>query len=292
MNVTLVGIGNVGGALAIGLAHAGYNVDQLIVRSKKTATRIKRKFDLSAPISTWEKVRKVDSSCVIICTDDFEIENAAERLKPFLSKTQVVLHTSGSRSSDVLANLALIGCETGSMHPLVSISDPMIGTGRFKGVYFCVEGSKKAVYRARRIARDVGALTFTVPTNKKSLYHASAVTAAGHMVALFDSAVDMLHSCGVSRNEAAKVLLPLTKSTVENLAIQSPVKALTGTFARLDVVGLGKHLEALEKIPSELREVYMVLGVQSLVLLEENGVKDPRVNEMRRMIFMAKGKRR
>jgi len=51
-----------------------------------------------------------------------------------------IFHTSGSLSSEILKDLKAVGCPTGSIHPLVSISDVRLGAERFADAYFCVEG--------------------------------------------------------------------------------------------------------------------------------------------------------
>ena len=69
----------------------------------------------------------------------------------------------------------------------------------------------------------------------KALYHAAALTAAGHLTALIDLAMEMLVSCGLNRRAAQEVLMPLVESAVNNLKASPPEKALTGTFARGDL---------------------------------------------------------
>lgn len=292
MDVTIVGVGKVGGAFAIALSRAGYRVRQLIVRDRKIANKVSKFVGSGVEIKRWEAVRNIDSKLILICTSDPDIESAAEQVAEFAQLGQIVLHASGSLTSKILEPLAKRGCELGSVHPLVSVSDSVLGAELFTGAYFCVEGTKKATSASRKLVRSIGGNPFTIATDKKALYHASAVTVAGHVVALFDSGLEMLMKCGVDRNTAQKVLLPLTKSTIENLSSQSPEEALTGTFARLDVAGLDRHIKAFGDIPKEVTDVYYDLGERSLALLESKGREDPRIDEMRRMIFMAKGKRR
>jgi len=93
----------------------------------------------------------------------------------------------------------------------------MKGSELLSGAYFCVEGSKKAVPLARKLVREIGGKPFTIPTDKKALYHASAVTVAGHVVALFDTGVEMLMACGVGRREAEKVLLRYQQRSCETI---------------------------------------------------------------------------
>jgi predicted short-subunit dehydrogenase-like oxidoreductase (DUF2520 family) len=203
----------------------------------------------------------------------------------------IVFHTSGSTPSSVLEPLREGGNRIGSLHPLVSISSPELGPERFPGAYICVEGDAEAVQVGREIVRDVGGKPFCIETRFKTLYHAAAVTACGHLVALFDAAIEMMTDCGLSREESTEILLPLVASTVSNLEEQSTAKALTGTFARADSETFTRHLAALNEIGSdELLEIYLLLGERSLELAAKAGVNAERIEKMRSKVAVAKSK--
>ncbi len=231
------------------------------------------------------------SDLVFITTQDACIGPAAREAGPLIQSKPVIFHTSGAHSSSVLGDLAARGFATGSIHPLVSISRPDMGPERFRGAYFCVEGDEGAIGLGQTIVEDLGGRPFTVDTRFKTLYHAAAVTACGHLVALFDSAVEMMGKCGLSPEESREVLLPLVESTVDNLATQSPAEALTGTFARADVETLTRHLTALnENVSDDLLEIYLLLGERSLELAAKQGVSAERVEKMRAKVSIAKTK--
>ncbi len=111
----------------------------------------------------------------------------------------------------------------------------------------------------------------------------------GHLVALIDVAIEMLTKCGLEEKNARDVLLPLIKSTVENLTIQTTAAALTGTFARADVETLEKHLEILrETVSNEALEVYLQLGNRSLHLAEVQGADVKKLEKIREKLSLAK----
>ncbi len=198
-------------------------------------------------------------------------------------------HTSGSLSSDVLHVLKNIGCKVGSIHPLVSISDSVLGAERFENGYFCVEGDAESVNIAEKIIADLKGKFFRVATEYKTLYHASAVTVSGHLVALVDTAIEMLSKCGLENAEAREIFLPLIKSTVENLQTQTTFEALTGTFSRADVETFDKHLKILrENVSSEALEVYLQLGMRSAHLAERQGANREKLREILEKIALAK----
>jgi predicted short-subunit dehydrogenase-like oxidoreductase (DUF2520 family) len=287
MKISIIGIGRVGGALAIALAKNGYEIENLVARKKENAEKIAE--FIKSNILTENQFNQISSDIVFITTQDFEIENAAKSLAANLTIKPIIFHTSGSLSSEVLQNLKEIGCQTGSIHPLVSISDSSLGAERFKDAYFCVEGDDEAVKIAEEIVENLGGKSFSIETKYKTLYHASAVTACGHLIALIDVAIEMLTKCGLDEKNAQEILLPLIKSTVENLSTQTTAAALTGTFARADVETLEKHLEVLqEDVSTEALEVYLQLGNRSAHLAEVQGASAENLKKMREKISLAK----
>ena len=105
--------------------------------------------------------------------------------------------------------------------------------------------------------------------------------ASPHAVALLDIALEMLGRCGISPGRAQKVLLPLMKSTVENLTTQSPARALTGTFLRGDVATVRRHLSAIksEKLDEALK-AYVLLGQRSLSLAQRRNSDRDRLKQI------------
>jgi predicted short-subunit dehydrogenase-like oxidoreductase (DUF2520 family) len=109
--------------------------------------------------------------------------------------------------------------------------------------------------------------------------------ASGHMTALFQIATEMLRLCGLNEKRARAVLLPLVRSTVENLATRTPARALTGTFARADVETMRRHLAALRsQTDSAALAAYALLGLRSLQLAAKNDVNEAALKEMARLL--------
>jgi predicted short-subunit dehydrogenase-like oxidoreductase (DUF2520 family) len=290
-SISIIGIGRVGGALAIALSDAGHTIDLLVHRGSETLDRIASRLLPTTKLAEISSVPQIKSDIVLITTADPDIKTVAERLAGSLVGSPVVLHTSGSLSSEVLSGLSTIGCSTGSMHPLVSISDALSGSGSFTDAYFCVEGDPAALEATNAIVESLGGRPFSIKPEFKSLYHAAAVTACGHLVALIDTAIEMLTECGIDRESAKDVLLPLIKSTIANLETQTPEQALTGSFARADVAAIERHVDSMSKnSPSDVRDIYLLLGERSLKLAEKNGADASDVRRIRESISIAKGK--
>ena len=97
--------------------------------------------------------------------------------------------------------------------------------------------------------------------------------------------------CGVDRETARTILLPLVSSTIENLKTQLPEQALTGSFARADHAAIQRHLASLNGNVAKLAlEVYSTLGLHSLELAQMKVAKAADVEKIRESIYEAKRK--
>jgi len=285
--VAIIGAGRLGKALALALQSSGYAIVALVARHRATAQKAARLFNKASArpeaLGASQLGQLPPASLIIISTPDDGIADTAENLSNvWAGKTgTVVLHTSGALSSEVLAPLKGRGFHTGSIHPLISISDPVAGAEALRGAFYCLEGTRKAEALAKSIVRDLGGSSFSIKAEKKALYHAAAVMASPHLTALFDLALEMLASCGLNKTQAQKVFIPLLESTVNNLKVSTPQQALTGTFARGDVATVRRHLQALSgKDLDEAAAVYKLLGLHSLDLAKNNKVDPKRIEEI------------
>jgi predicted short-subunit dehydrogenase-like oxidoreductase (DUF2520 family) len=289
LEVSIVGSGRLGTALGIALSRVGCNVLAVVSRTKSKSRKAAR---LIGPSVVALDARGLDeippSDALLITTPDDSIKMIAGKLasisKPS-SKRRVALHASGALSSEVLSSLRGCGYSIGSMHPLSPISDPVSGADALGSAYFCIEGDAAAVRMARRLVRAIGANHFSIDVRDKAAYHAAAMMAAGHVVALFDMAIEIMMECGLDKHTAQKVLVPLTSATVKSLERKSPSLALTGSFARADIETVKKHLAALfshDDISKRL--VYAILGLHSLDLASKPGAKEEAVESIRRLL--------
>ena len=303
-SVIIIGVGKVGRALAHALQSLGHPIIALVFRNQEKVQKFSKSGRSSFPTAallSFEDLSELPASDLIfITTPDDVIEETVNKLAalkrplvnlqkaPLAGFPGAVLHTSGALSSEILAPLASRRCQVGSIHPLVSVTDRAPDAAVFAGAYFCVEGEKMAVIYAEWIIRDLGAQSIHIRTDHKALYHAAAVIASPHLVALFDLAVELLINSGVKQEDARKMLLPLVESTVKNLRASDPASALTGTFARGDVGTVARHLQALAegnpKPPPDALEVYKLLGLRSLQLAKKRGLDPKKISEIRKLL--------
>ncbi|HEX6124977.1 MAG TPA: DUF2520 domain-containing protein [Pyrinomonadaceae bacterium] len=289
-SVSIIGVGRVGGALALALQKAGYEIEHLVHRDATTAKLIAPKLPGVEFREQQASFSFLTSDIVLITTPDPLIGPIAERLSAELRHKPTVLHTSGSLSSNILSRVAEFGFGTGSMHPLVSISDAITGALSFEKGYFCVEGDETGERIATSMVQSLGGIPFTIPPDCKPLYHAAAVMASGHFVSLIDISIELLNKCGVRPESAKSILLPLIRTTLGNLESKNTAGSLTGSFARADSDAITRHLAAIDDSNPLIREVYLLLGERSIDLAAAAGVSPDDLAKLRESISIAKRK--
>jgi predicted short-subunit dehydrogenase-like oxidoreductase (DUF2520 family) len=312
--VAIIGAGRLGSALALALDQRGYRIVALVARRAARARHAARALSSSSPPPLALDATQLDllpdtADLILVTTPDDQIAPVAARLaevlaarlpsaRPSQRRRRVALHASGALLSADLAPLGAHNFSLGSLHPLVSISDTAAGVRNLRGAFYCLEGEARALTAARKIVRALGGRSFSIAARDKSLYHAAAVIASGHTVALFSLAAELLARCGLSDERARQVLLPLLASTLDNLKARAPDEALTGTFARADLATARRHLKALAdagdagKAGDDARRdalaVYALLGERSLRMAARRRRFDPSaVAEIARLLRKA-----
>jgi predicted short-subunit dehydrogenase-like oxidoreductase (DUF2520 family) len=296
LTVSIIGAGRLGGALALALTERGYSVEALVSRHPNQARARRLASNRVLALSPHQLATLPPSKLILIATPDDVIGEVAATLATLMkrsSRGRTVMHTSGVLSSEALSPLAVLGFHTGSIHPLVSVSESIEGAAGLAGAYYCLEGDAAALRIARALVRDLSGHSFTIAAEHKALYHAAAVMASGHLTALVDTANELLTHCGLDQASAGRVLWPLIASAVKNLATADAAQALTGPFARGDLATVSRHLKALAANgQTEALELYRLLGQRSLRMMEEKGGVDPiRTRRIRKALSsLAKGR--
>ena len=144
-DVSIIGVGRLGGALALALSAKGYKVRQLVAKDYISAKKIADLIDPQPEILNLSQIEDLSTDIIFIATQDSEIEAVGELLAKDLVQMPFIFHTSGAKPSSILHELRRLQYEVASFHPLVSISDPIVGAKSFENAYFCLEGDSEAL---------------------------------------------------------------------------------------------------------------------------------------------------
>ena len=192
---------------------------------------------------------------VLITTPDAAIAEVAAAIEP--SAEPVIAHAAGSLGLDVLAGHP----RRGAVHPLVALPDPERGAERLVGSWFAVAGDPLV----QRVAADLGGRWFEVADEDRAAYHAAAVVASNHLVALMGQVHRIAGGIGVP----GEAYLHLAAGALQNVAEVGPSAALTGPVARGDWDTVARHLAAID--PSE-RAAYLALAAAARRLVADDGL--------------------
>ncbi len=274
--VSIIGSGRLGTALAVALERKRYPIGSVVARHAQNARKAGKLLDARVQVLAAKDMHRLKPAELFLITtpDDQIAETAATLGQLKFADAPTALHTSGALSADVLSPLREQGWHTGSIHPLISISD---SAATLRGAFWSVEGDQAALRLGKSIIKDLEGQSFSLKSENKALYHAAAVMTSGNVVALFDVALEMLQHCGLTRKTARSILLPLLASTVRSLETKTPEQALTGTFSRGDLETVKRHVDTLKRNQlGEVLELYRILGRRSLKLAKEH----PQIKEI------------
>ncbi len=271
--VFIVGAGTVATALGGALRHAGVPVLGLFGR-RPDAVRHAAGIAGVAGFSAAPPDLLLEANALILAVSDDAIATVARTIVDtgLVGKRHVLLHCSGARSAaDAFGDVAARVGGIGTLHPMRSIVDAREAARSLRGTVFGVEGDAAGRAMARALAAQLGGTALDVDGQGMALYHAAASMASNFLVALVDAAVEALAAAGVGPAEAPAALLPLVRSTVENLEKKGLPGALTGPVARGDAGTVERHLAALAARTPELVALYRTLAERTLEVARRKG---------------------
>ncbi len=202
----------------------------------------------------------------------------------------MALHCSGALPSTILSSVKECDAFAGSMHPLQSFASVEIEKNPFQDIIISLEGEKEAVSAARKIATDLGATCFTIQTEAKTLYHASAVVASNYLVTLLDLSLKLIEAAGISGADALKALKPLIEGTLSNIEKTGITRALTGPIVRGDIETVKRHLEDIGSKTPDLLDLYKTLGFHTVdIAMAGGGLSESSVQKLKKITSNEQG---
>jgi predicted short-subunit dehydrogenase-like oxidoreductase (DUF2520 family) len=225
-----IGRGRAGGSLDRALAAVGWDVQPSLGRGD----------DLAGAAD------HVD--LLLIATPDAAVAEVAAAVTP--NADAVVAHVSGS-----LGLAPLYGHPRPAvLHPLVALPDAERGAARLPGSWFglAVDGDPLA----DEVVAALDGRAVRVAEGDWLRYHAAAVIAANHLVALLGQVERVAGTIGVP----LAAYLDLAAGSLDDVAELGPAAALTGPVRRGDLETVGRHIAAL---PEEERAAYRALSEEA-----------------------------
>ena len=268
LRIGFIGAGQLAVPLAWSIARSGYAVVGSASRSRASAERLVG----GVPgARVYESAQDLLAACdlAVIAVPDDAIAPVTRSLK--WEERHAVIHCSGATEVSALAAAAETGAKTGGFHPLQTFTNTEAAMATLPGCTVGIEADGWLFDALSNMAKAIGCHPIRLPPGSRALYHASGSFAASFLVRLINDALDLWSAFGVSREDAFKALLPLTKGTVAALDANGPVLGLAGPIARADTGTVQRHIEAVRTLAPHLLPTYLDLARRSVAIAEAKG---------------------
>lgn len=248
--LALVGPGRAGTTIALALLELGWRAVSVAGRAPEAPSTVSAAACLGADQSLVSDAGR-GATLVIVSTPDRAIAAAAAAVAPSLEPGALVIHLAGSLGTDAFSALLAVRTDVrvGALHPLQLFPSATMGVERLRGAWAAVAGDPQTA----ELARALGLRPFDLADSERSQYHAAAVVASNHLVALLGQVERLAEASGVPFEAFA----PLVRSSVADAFVLGPARALTGPVARGDLATVERHLQTLD--PGE-RDAYRTLA--------------------------------
>ncbi len=254
--LALIGPGRAGTTIALGLMEQGWTVSAVGGRAPDAPSTTAAAACLASRPALVSDVAR-GAALVIVATPDRAIDQVLMTAEPAIEPGALVVHLAGSRGLDVFGPLLerRTGVRVGALHPLQSFPSTTTGLERLPGAWAAVAGDPAV----SEIARSLGLRPFELADSDRGRYHAAAVVASNHLVALLGQVERLAATCSVP----FEAFGPLVLGSVQNAFALGPADALTGPIARGDLNTVEQHLRDLD--PGE-RDAYRALAREAVRL--------------------------
>jgi len=252
LDVGVVGVGRVGGALAAALGLAGHRP---VAASGVSEVSRRRAETLLPGVPLMEPAAVLERADLVLLTVP---DDALPALVKGLAETgavrtgQLIVHTSGRYGTAVLDPALRAGALPLALHPAMTFTGTPVDVQRLAGCTFGVTAPGELRLAAEALVIEMGGEPAWIDESARPLYHASLAIGSNHLVTLVAQAMDLLRTAGVA--EPGRLLGPLLGAALDN-ALRSGDAALTGPVARGDAGTVAAHLRELrihapEDVPS------------------------------------------
>ena len=272
--LNVIGCGRVGQTLAA-LLHqqSRVQVQDLYSRSLNSAEQAAKFVSTGQPVANLADMHAAD--VWLLSVPDAQVAAAALALAEAQGDKlagSIAFHNSGFLSAAELLPLQALGCHVASAHPVLNFASPDTGVRQFAGTPCGLEGDATALAWLNTALTSIGGRCFEIASADKPLYHAAAVFSSNFTVVLQSIAQDAWRSAGVPPELIRPMTEALLNSTVDNVLVMGPSKALTGPAARGDTAVVQAQGEMVEGWNTKAGELYKTLS-EIAVQLKKDGKK-------------------
>jgi predicted short-subunit dehydrogenase-like oxidoreductase (DUF2520 family) len=246
MKISIIGSGNVAGALAKRISACGHTIDAIFGRDRKKAA------DLAFSVHSKAVERLYDlpddSDIYLLAVKDDAIVEVASAIKTLKG---VLAHTSGATPIDSFKGIQQ---NYGVFYPLQTFSADI--EANFEELPLCISAnSSENEAKLKELAQSICQNVYTITEEQRKGLHVAAVFANNFSNFLFSTAFDICSRESLDFD----MLKPLIRQTLRKIEIADPEKIQTGPARRGDESTIALHLKWLKQHAPEYGQLYEVL---------------------------------
>jgi len=212
------------------------------------------------------------SRAVILAVADRAIIEVATAAGTFVKDTtpRAWIHLSGALGAGILAPAVPSGDIIAAMHPLQTIA-PDAAPRILQGALAAIDAPDDAgLALASTLALHLGMHPVPVPAAIRPGYHAAGALASGGLTTVLVTAREVLEESGLPDREIRLGLRAIATTALEAALANDPDQGWTGPVVRDDASTLEAQLEALDRFPPDVGDLFRALMRTLLARLDRH----------------------
>jgi len=240
--ISIIGAGNVAYHIAKAINNAGYNIIQIISRTRNAAEELANEINAEG-IDDFQKI-DLSVDLIIIAVNDDDIINVISKIN---FGDSLLVHTAGSVDMNIFEPYLI---NYGVFYPVQTFSKAR--EIDFSDIPICIEANNNSnqnllLQFAEKICKNVSIIN----SSQRKKIHLAAVFANNFVNHMYHVSSNLLSDEGIPFD----ILKPLIKETAMKVMDNTPNKMQTGPALRNDNIIIKKHLEMLNNY-KELQKIY------------------------------------
>lgn len=255
MKISFIGSGNVAWHLSQALEDKGYLICEVYSRHlSNSKALVKQLFDVKAVDSL--DFSESEAELFVLAVSDDSIQRVLDQLE--LPENAVLVHTSGSKSLELLTNwnlnIAELNIKVGVFYPLMSFTKER--KIQFSDVPLCIECEDKTIETLLvKTAQKISNIVYLVDTEERKILHLAAVFANNFVNHLLAISQDILNNNDLEMN----LLRPIIKETVLKAINAVDIHDMqTGPAKRGDQKTINNQIDLLKPNPMA-EKIYKIM---------------------------------
>jgi predicted short-subunit dehydrogenase-like oxidoreductase (DUF2520 family) len=240
-NISIIGAGNLASSLVPAIVQAGFQIEFIASKSSQSAIDLARKYN----ISVAKNLNEIKSKIIIIATNDSSIETVSDKLQN--NQAQIVLHTAGSISIDVLIKKH---SNAGILYPLQTFTKNKLVD--LTNIPICIEASNEKTLKViKEVAQLLSNTVTELSSEQRLALHCAAVFTNNFTNLMYTTGNDILKSHNIDFN----LLHPLIIETAQKVISNAPEQNQTGPAIRDDSKTITAHKQLIGGQQLEMYEL-------------------------------------